>query len=86
MSNNAATVPLAPTNEAVSTSNPHPDANVMDEGRLFRAEIFWRDRNFWFKDHGYLLRPRYHPEWVASWKNNDKIWLFCENAQIGEVM
>lgn len=36
--------------------------------RLEDREIFWRDRYYFFKNKGYVLRPRYHPEWHASWK------------------
>ncbi|KAF9457848.1 kinase-like domain-containing protein [Collybia nuda] len=55
----------------------------MAEYRLYSAEIYWRDHYFWFKEHGYLLRPRYHPEWVASWKGAAKSRLHFEDAQVG---
>ncbi|KAJ7143383.1 kinase-like domain-containing protein [Mycena crocata] len=42
---------------------------AVDAGLLSSYEVFWRDQNYWLKDHGYLLRPRYHPDWVASWKS-----------------
>ncbi|KAI9458229.1 kinase-like domain-containing protein [Boletus coccyginus] len=35
---------------------------------LYKEEIFWRDRYHFFRDKGYILRPRYHPEWQASWR------------------
>lgn len=35
---------------------------------LYKEEIFWRDRYYFFKKKGYILRPRYHPEWQASWR------------------
>lgn len=31
------------------------------------GEIFWRDRYYFFKRKGYILRPRYHPDWQPSW-------------------
>ncbi|KAJ3725966.1 kinase-like domain-containing protein [Lentinula raphanica] len=34
---------------------------------LSQSESFWRDHYDWLKSKGYLLRPRYHPNWVASW-------------------
>ncbi|KAG6373909.1 kinase-like domain-containing protein [Boletus reticuloceps] len=36
--------------------------------KLEEHEIFWRDRYYFFQDKGYILRPRYHPEWKASWR------------------
>ena len=36
--------------------------------KLEDHEIFWRDRYYFFKNKGYILRPRYHPEWQASWR------------------
>ncbi|KAG9311898.1 kinase-like domain-containing protein [Chiua virens] len=36
--------------------------------RLENRECFWRDRYHFFKSKGYTLRPRYHPNWEASWK------------------
>ena len=41
--------------------NPYP-------AKLFYEEIFWRDRYHFFRKKGYILRPRYHPEWQASWR------------------
>jgi len=57
----------------------------MKDGRLYNSELFWRDHQPWLKESGYLLRPRYHPEWVASWKGTDKYWGNFEDAQIGKV-
>ncbi|THH29256.1 hypothetical protein EUX98_g4915 [Antrodiella citrinella] len=35
---------------------------------LWPHEIFWRDHQEWLAQKGYLLRPRYKPDWVPSWK------------------
>ena len=35
---------------------------------LSPREIVWRDRHHLLQARGYALRPRYHPEWVASWQ------------------
>ena len=37
---------------------------------LGRLEIPWRDRQPFLLQRGYVLRPRYHPGWVASWVTN----------------
>jgi hypothetical protein len=62
------------------------DITAVDEYRLYSREIYWREHYFWFKERGYLLRPRYHPEWVASWKDTGESWLEYEDAQVGLVM
>ncbi|KAF9463082.1 kinase-like domain-containing protein [Collybia nuda] len=62
------------------------DKTAMAEYRLYSDELFWRDRYNLFKDRGYLLRPRYHPEWVASWKGTNKNWLECEDGLAGEFV
>ncbi|KAK7687644.1 hypothetical protein QCA50_008859 [Cerrena zonata] len=40
--------------------------------KLMEGEIFWRDHYTWLKDQGYLLRPRYHPEWDPQWKDEPR--------------
>lgn len=36
--------------------------------KLQDQEIFWRDRCYFFKNKGYILRLRYHPKWQPSWR------------------
>ncbi|KAJ7220640.1 hypothetical protein GGX14DRAFT_354612 [Mycena pura] len=36
---------------------------------LLPCELFWRDNYDHILQHGYKLRPRYHPDWVPSWKS-----------------
>ncbi|KAF8059525.1 hypothetical protein FPV67DRAFT_1426286 [Lyophyllum atratum] len=52
----------------------------MKNGKLMTNEFLWRDHYQFLKDHGYTLRPRYHPEWVASWLNTSKDWTTCEDG------
>ena len=64
----------------------HLDNHAMEEGRLFEAETFWRDHYLWLKEQGYLLRPRYNPQWVASWKlDPKKHWMLVEDGQLAQV-
>ncbi|KAG8842241.1 hypothetical protein FRB96_005845 [Tulasnella sp. 330] len=42
-------------------------ANPIGEGKLLEDELPWCSRFDFLRDHGYLLRPRYHPGWKASW-------------------
>ena len=40
---------------------------------LTPGEAKWRDRQRYFETQGYMLRPRYHPDWVPSWKKDSKL-------------
>ena len=46
---------------------------------LSLSEERWRDRYYMLEKHGYRLRPRYHPEWVPSWTETDKLPIYCED-------
>ena len=46
---------------------------------LLPAEVYWRDRYFFLVEHGYTLRPRYHPEWTPSWIGTNLEPMFCED-------
>ncbi|KAJ3715367.1 kinase-like domain-containing protein [Lentinula raphanica] len=54
------------------------ELNVWNE-KLWSSEIFWRDHYDWLKSNGYLLRPRYHPDWVPSWTGSKRFPLFFED-------
>lgn len=73
------------TSPEAEQSTIQRDKTAMAEHRLYSDELYWRDRYHFFKDRGYLLRPRYHPDWVASWKGTNKNWLECEDGLVGEV-
>ncbi|GBE85440.1 predicted protein [Sparassis crispa] len=47
---------------------------------LHPGEIFWRDRQPYLNDHGYALRPRYHPDWSPSWEGTNMDPMFCEDS------
>lgn len=48
-------------------------------------ETWWRDRYEQLRSLGYLLRPRYSPEWVPSWKTSKRDWSSCEDGKRLEV-
>ena len=50
-------------------------------GTLHRNEIWWRDQYYDLKRNGYGLRPRYHPDWVPSWRGSDKDFFAVEDGQ-----
>lgn len=52
---------------------------------LGEPEVWWSEHYQWFKDNGYLLRPRYAPGWVPSWKGNKKDRLLCEDGRASRV-
>ncbi|KIO20528.1 hypothetical protein M407DRAFT_29843 [Tulasnella calospora MUT 4182] len=37
------------------------------DGVRTAAEVLWSSRFEFLRDSGYLLRPRYHPDWVPPW-------------------
>ena len=44
-------------------------------------EIWWRERYHRLKARGYLLRPRYSPEWVPPWTVSGADLGRCEDAK-----
>ena len=44
-------------------------------------EVWWRDRYKQLSNHGYLLRPRYSPQWVPSWKASNRDWTDSEDGK-----
>ncbi|KAG1725264.1 uncharacterized protein EDB91DRAFT_1168927 [Suillus paluster] len=58
-------------------------------GALSVDEIWWREQYSWLKVRGYLLRPRYAPDWVPSWEGSKRDALACEDGYVlhfGQVM
>ena len=50
-------------------------------GTLFDSELWWRDCYHEIENHGYRLRPRYHPDWEPSWKKSGKAFSATEDGQ-----
>ncbi|KAF8441721.1 kinase-like domain-containing protein [Boletus edulis BED1] len=44
-------------------------------------ELWWRDRYKQLSHRGYLLRPRYSPQWAPSWKTSNRDWLDSEDGK-----
>ncbi|TBU31687.1 hypothetical protein BD311DRAFT_656397 [Dichomitus squalens] len=46
--------------------------------KLTKPEEWWRDRQAWLAERGYMLRPRYRPGWTPSWKAHPDVfpWKF----------
>ncbi|KAI0365102.1 kinase-like protein [Pilatotrama ljubarskyi] len=47
---------------------------------LVPKERFWQARYRYLLDHGYLLRPRYSPDWRPSWSGTDLDPNSCEDS------
>lgn len=45
--------------------------NGIPPEELDPREVWWRDRYNQLKSYGYLLRPRYNPDWVPSWRTTN---------------
>lgn len=50
-------------------------------GTLFDSELWWRDQYQAIEGQGYVLRPRYHPNWRPSWKRSGKDFFTAEDGQ-----
>ncbi|GJE92558.1 kinase-like domain-containing protein [Phanerochaete sordida] len=46
---------------------------AQENTELAPFEVQWRDRQEFLERRGYVLRARYHPGWVASWKENPEL-------------
>jgi hypothetical protein len=57
------------------------EAREMQSGGLSPIEKRWRNRQRALEEAGYMLRPRYHPEWQPSWTNTDKFFMKFEDGQ-----
>lgn len=51
-----------------------------DHLTLLPFEIFWCDHQEWLAEKGYMLRPRYRPDWVPSWKGIGDNHVFYEDG------
>ena len=58
-----------------------PEPARLSKGELKPEEYWWRDRQKWLEEQGYMLRPRYQPDWVPSWRvTKATIPYFCEDS------
>lgn len=67
-----------------SYGGSRPRRKTADEtfSNLSLWERRWRDRQRFLQSRGYILRPRYHPDWVPSWRipDSNKVIAYCEDA------
>ena len=55
------------------------------DGQLTASERWWSQHFEWLKGSGYLLRPRYAPNWVPSWRGTKKSMFSCEDSSVPKV-
>ena len=55
---------------------------VREHGTLYNGERLWRNNYDWLREQGYTLRERYKPDWVPSWKaqNRKNGWKTAEDG------
>ena len=56
-------------------------APIRQVGTLVTTEQWWRDRYYEIAEHGYHLRPRFHPDWQPSWLQSGKDFYTVEDGQ-----
>lgn len=52
----------------------------VDISVLKQAELFWAEHQQYLQSQGYMLRKRYRPGWVASWKSDGMPDIECEDS------
>jgi hypothetical protein len=67
-----------PSSSIVGNAATAPNRQV---GALVTTEQWWRDRYSEIAEHGYQLRPRYHPNWQPSWLKSNKDFYTVEDGQ-----
>lgn len=50
-------------------------------GDLDEGEVWWVERQEALEASGYMLRPRYQPGWIPSWRGTNKFPLDVEDGQ-----
>lgn len=78
---------MTETNRLPSYAYLSPDgvkayAELTERGtyNLLSAEIEWRNRYTALASEGYLLRPRYRPNWSPSWRGTNLHPTYCEDS------
>lgn len=57
---------------------------VKPDGHRYRAEIWWSDHYDWLKSCGYVLRPRFRPDFTPSYPESAWPWMY-EDGYVLEV-
>ncbi|KAI1795576.1 hypothetical protein LXA43DRAFT_1090740 [Ganoderma leucocontextum] len=71
--------------ETKKRTSPYADDRLFFRnfrGGYVNAEYFWRAHQPWLQEQGYMLRPRYHPDWKPSWTGTKKYYEDFEDGLI----
>ncbi|KAI0325878.1 kinase-like protein [Cubamyces sp. BRFM 1775] len=73
-----------PTYAVLSDAAAQRHARLTAQGiyNLASFEVFWQQRQQYLHDAGYLLRPRYRPDWRPSWIGTNLHPRYCEDSII----
>jgi hypothetical protein len=56
------------------------DRPLTEPGEIGAHETWWVERQEALELAGYMLRPRYHPNWKPSWAGTNKFHFRCEDG------
>lgn len=78
---------LAMTSSLNEASSSAPQKMTTDElyGTLDVWEAPWRDKQLFLQSRGYMLRPRYRPDWIPSWRTSDENPFYAEDGILAPV-
>lgn len=68
-----------------STGASQIDASISDDERFSQLapyELSWTRRQPFLQSRGYMLRPRYRPGWVPSWRITGARPIDCEDSNV----
>lgn len=82
---NALEDPSTGQNSIPSNGKTDRKAVELDLAELSPEESWWKDRQEWLAQRGYMLRPRFRPGWKPSWLGTKKGWYECEDALLSLV-
>jgi hypothetical protein len=63
------------------STDTYSEPNDRQAGTLVMTERWWREHYDEIAEHGYKLRPRYHPQWQPSWLTSGKNFYSVEDGQ-----
>ncbi|KAI0296110.1 kinase-like domain-containing protein [Multifurca ochricompacta] len=69
------------SSDTTGNDNTYSEPRNRQPGTLVMTERWWGDRYDEIENHGYRLRPRYHPQWQPSWLELGKDFYAVEDGQ-----
>ncbi|KAG2135809.1 hypothetical protein DEU56DRAFT_806636 [Suillus clintonianus] len=63
-----------------TTAHTESHSTEAQPSRLRQDEVWWSGHYKWLENCGYLLRPRYKPDWIPSWQGTSNSPFLCEDG------